>query len=151
MIRIACRDDVPALASLVASYRAESDPAVDVRSITADAGEQFARSLDDTEHRIVYVACVEGDVRGYAIVHWVPLPLIRGTEGYLSDLVVRSDARGQGIGGELLAAVEKAARDRGCVRLMLNNGHDAESYRRGFYAKHGVVERTRVANFVKRL
>ena len=151
MIRIAFRDDVPALAALVASYRAESDPAADVRSITADAAEQFARCLDDAERGIVYVADTDGDVRGYAAVHWVPLPLIRGTEGYLSDLVVRSDARGHGIGRELLAAVERAARDRGCVRLMLNNGREAESYRRGFYAKHGFVERTRVANFVKRL
>jgi GNAT superfamily N-acetyltransferase len=150
LIRPAQAEDAPALARFVAEYRRESDPNADIAVVTANAAAQFRLALEQSHSHAVYVAGPTGEAQGYALVHWVPLPLIRGTEGYLSDLLVGRGYRGTGAGGALLEAVEADALRRGCVRLMLNNGKDAESYARGFYAKHGFTERVRVANFVKK-
>ena len=76
---------------------------------------------------------------------------MRGPEGYISELFVRSNARGQGVGTELLQAVEAEARARGCPRLSLINLRDRESYLRKFYVKAGWEERTVAANFVYRI
>ena len=59
--------------------------------------------------------------------------------------------RGLGIGTELMRAVEREARKRGCCRIMLNNPHKSEAYKRGFYIKLGFNERTDFANYVKPL
>ena len=150
-IGFASRDDVPALARLVADYKIEGMPSTDAAAIAAEAGEQLSKCLDDAACRIVFVARCGTEACGYAVVHWVPLPILRGTEGYVSDLVVSRAHRGGGLGTALLAAVEAEARRRGCVRLMLNNGKDSEAFERGFYPKHGFAERVRVANFVRSL
>jgi GNAT superfamily N-acetyltransferase len=92
-----------------------------------------------------------GRVLGYAAVHWLPYLILPGPEGYVSDLFVAPDARGQGVGGELLAVVREAAERRGCSRLALLNNRDRESYQRGFYAKRGWEERGEMVNFIYRL
>ena len=75
----------------------------------------------------------------------------RQPEGYVSELFIKEQARGQGIGARLLEAVQAEARNRGCTRLMLLNVRKRESYQRGFYAKHGWEERPEAANFIFRL
>jgi hypothetical protein len=47
--------------------------------------------------------------------------------------------------------VEHHARERGCVRLMLNNRRASTAYQRGFYPRAGFHERDHFANFVKKL
>ena len=57
---------------------------------------------------------------------------------YLEDLFVRPDARGRGIGRDLLARIARIALDRGCGRLewsVLDWNVDAI----GFYEKVGAV------------
>jgi GNAT superfamily N-acetyltransferase len=71
-----------------------------------------------------------------------------GPEGYVSELFVRESARGQGVGGQLLDAIETEARARGCTRLSLINLRHRESYRRQFYVKAGWQERGAAANFI---
>jgi GNAT superfamily N-acetyltransferase len=98
---------------------------------------------------MVYVAeTEEGEIAGYAAVHWLPYLLLLGPEGYVSELFIRESDRGQGIGTQLLEVVKQEAEARGCARLMLLNMHERESYRRGFYKKQGWEERPDAANFV---
>jgi GNAT superfamily N-acetyltransferase len=77
--------------------------------------------------------------------------MLGGTEAYVSDLIVRRDQRGRGVGRRLVAVVEAEARRRGCVRVMLNNRIAAESFRRSFYLKLGFRVRDDFANLVKAL
>ena len=112
---------------------------------------RIARLLTDAaavESHSVYVAVEAGQVVGYTAVHWLPYLFLTGLEGYVSELFVRETVRGQGVGRQLLAAVETEARQRGCTRLSLLNGRHRESYQRQFYEKMGWEERPLMANFV---
>ena len=77
-----------------------------------------------------------------------PISFLAGPEGYVSELFVSEDARGNGIGGQLLDSVVQSAKARGSARLMFVNIRDRESYKRGFCTKHGWEERQDAANFV---
>ena len=81
-------------------------------------------------------------------MHYLPYFFLLGPEGYISELFISAEARGQGVGTALLEQVTADARKRGCVRLSLINSRTRESYLRQFYEKHGWKERTEVAAFV---
>lgn len=117
----------------------------------AQTEARVARLLADglvTENHSVYVAEEDGRVVGYTAVHWLPYLFMTGPEGYVSELFVRETERGQGVGRQLLTAVEVEAKSRGCTRLSLLNGRHRESYQRQFYEKMGWEERPFMANFV---
>lgn len=97
---------------------------------------------------LVYVD-KNGGVEGYILYHIHDYPIIMGKEAYISDLLVRVDARGNGIGSALLVHAERHAERVRCTRLMLNNPKEGVSYKRDFYIKHGYTERTNFANFIK--
>lgn len=86
-------------------------------------------------------------VVGYVFVHWLP-NLIFGGEGYVSELFILPDARGQGIGGALLEEAKRRGIALGYQRLTLFNRRERESYQRGFYPKHGWIERDDAALFM---
>ena len=92
-----------------------------------------------------------GPVLGYTAVYWIPYLFLEGPEGYVTELFVAQEARGKGIGTRLLAKAEEEARKQGCARLLLHNGRNRDSYRQGFYAKHGWQEREGTAVFVRYL
>jgi GNAT superfamily N-acetyltransferase len=110
--------------------------------------EQLALCATDQSHTVLVAQEADGQVAGYVAVHWFP-NLMNGGDGYISELFLRGAARGQGIGGELLAAVEQVARRRGFKRLMLFNRKERVSYQRTFYPKHGWEERVDVAFFTR--
>lgn len=125
-----------------------------------DLGDQGAREhvarhlslcLAGPDHLMLVAQDGQGRAIGYASVHWLPYLFKSGPEAYLSELFVRAAWRGQGVGGALLAALEAEARARGCSQLMLINNQERDSYRRGFYAKHGWGERANMANFSRPL
>lgn len=96
-----------------------------------------------------YVAEVRnGNVVGYALVHWLPSLFLPSPEGYLSDLFVHDAFRGIGIGRKLLDVAVQEAKNRGCSRLSLITNRSRETYGRGYYRKAGWVEREGMACFV---
>jgi N-acetylglutamate synthase-like GNAT family acetyltransferase len=117
--------------------------------------ERVQRHLDlctsDDSHLILIAQTIIGEIIGYCAVHWLPYLILPGPEGYISELFIKEEFRGQGIGNELLEAIKVEAQNRGCSRLMLLNIRDRESYQREFYKKHGWEERPDAANFVYKL
>jgi GNAT superfamily N-acetyltransferase len=145
--------------------RAESQDAAPIAGIIRDLGwfahvntESYEATVERTAHHLelcgadqshsVYVAEIDGEVKGYAAVHWCPYLLFSGPEGYVSELFVSDSARNLGIGTKLLRAIEQEARSRGCSRLGLLNRRGRESYKRDFYKKRGWLEREEFASFV---
>jgi GNAT superfamily N-acetyltransferase len=112
---------------------------------------RIEQCLADNSHSIYVAEFSAGQIVGYSSVHWLPYLFMTGPEGYVSELFVRSRARDQGIGKELLQAVEAEARARGCSRLSLINLRTRESYLRRFYIKAGWEERADAANFLYRI
>lgn len=107
------------------------------------------KTIDSPEGNTIYVAADENDVAlGFTNVHWVPFVMLGSYEGYVSDVFVSPSASGMGAGTMLIEAVMKEGKDRDVYRLMLTNGKEKPSYKRGFYKKMGWTERPKVANFV---
>jgi ribosomal protein S18 acetylase RimI-like enzyme len=145
-IRDAILADSDQLAELVRQLHEERGAALDVQQ----ARDAVCACIGDGSRDLIVADC-DNDVVGYVAVHWIPFPMLHGQEAYVSDLLIRRDWRGRGIGRRLLAVTEDRARARGCVRIMLNNRKTAESFARGFFAQAGFRERTEFANFVKPL
>lgn len=101
--------------------------------------------------RSVWIAETGGKVVGYLTVQWLPYLFLPAPEGYVSELFVDEVWRGRGIGKRLIETAEREARERGCSRLMLCNGRNRDSYKRGFYQQLGWQERESVANFIFKL
>lgn len=150
-IRQAQPSDAGAIADILRELGAQGwfpHLAEEPREVTvARTANHLARCAPSPDHS-TYVAEIEGRVVGYVAVHWVPYFLLPGPEGYISELFIRKEARGRGIGTQLLEVVKQEARSRGCSRLLLENRRDRESYQRGFYRKRGWEERTHMAGFV---
>ena len=145
-LRAAQALDVDGIRDLVVALAQERSGTSDTGVVRAAAEE----CIGQPGHEII-VAAAAGEVVAYVVVHWVPFPMLGGREAYVSDLIVRADWRGHGLGNRLMEAVEEWAEAMGCQRLMLNNRVDAESFERGFFAKAGFRQRTEFANFVKPL
>jgi len=146
-IRRASPHDCSAIVDLVAELRLEELGAViDTAPVLASV-----RLCIGDPATTVYVADHANNVIGFAIVHWIPFPMLGGFEAYVSDLIVARARRGAGVGQALIGKVECEAIERRCVRLMLNNRMTAKSFQRGFYEKHGFRHRSDFANFVKAL
>ena len=113
---------------------------------------QLTPLLTASDQHLQLVAVNElGDVLAYCAVHWLPLAILQGWEGYVSELFVADSARGIGMGTQLLEKVTIAAREKGCKRLWLVNNRDRDSYQRHFYAQQGWQEQPQAARFVRTL
>jgi GNAT superfamily N-acetyltransferase len=105
----------------------------------AQVGQRLAQCQREGTHTILVAELPQGAVVGYIAVHWFPV-LMRGLDGYISELFVHPSAADKGIGSRLLDAINEQALKRGCTRLILMNRRDRESYQRGFYSQHGWEE-----------
>jgi GNAT superfamily N-acetyltransferase len=108
--------------------------------------EQLSLCAANADHTVLVAEAEAGQIAGYLAAHWFP-NLMKGGDGYISELFIREEARGKGLGGRFLAAIEEEGRRRGCTRLMLFNRKERESYQRGFYPSHGWEERDDTALF----
>ena len=149
-IREARVEDAQAMAEILReigwSERRNSMPLDEVSGPIKGLIEHFH---NDREGHTVIVAVDEKDkVLGFTNVHWVPFVMLGSFEGYISDVFVSPSASGRGAGKALITHVMEEGEKRGCMRLMLTNGKEKPSYKRGFYNSMGWTERPKVANFV---
>lgn len=154
-VRPADRQDVPAIADLLRSmgwfaHINRESPLETQARITS----QLVLNSDYGDHTTLIAELVNargvGHLAGYINVHWLT-NLLKGADGYISELFVREEDRGKGAGSALLEAVRLEASKRGCSRLMLFNLKQRESYQRGFYVKQGFQEREDGAFFTQTL
>ena len=150
-IRAARSDDAAGIADLIVRLGTFQHhfEGLSTDAIQQRVGKHLELCLADDSHT-VFVAVTDRIV-GYAAVHWLPYLFMPGPEGFVSELFIDDETRGQGIGTRLLESVKQEAQARGCTRLSLINLRDRESYQRGFYAKLGWQERPDAANFILRL
>ena len=107
-----------------------------------------APHYDGIKHHWLLIAVLEGEIVGYCTMHRVPMPIVGGSEAYISDLFVRADMRGHDLGHRFIDKLEEIAQAEGFVRLHVINRKDRESHKRGFYPKLGFREREEAASFV---
>ncbi|GAA4529035.1 GNAT family N-acetyltransferase [Amycolatopsis samaneae] len=91
--------------------------------------------LDDllTDRRsALFAAEVDGLVAGVAALHVLPMLEQDGCLGRLLALVVDDSCRGQGVGGELVAEVEREALRQGCRKLEITSSRTRDAAHR-FY------------------
>ncbi|MHB8453781.1 MAG: GNAT family N-acetyltransferase [Acidiferrobacterales bacterium] len=112
---------------------------------------QRLESLTEEDNALLLVAELSGSVVGYIHGEIVTYLLFAGREMLISEVFVMENARGQGVGKALIAAIETEAVRRKCFRISVLNGRERESYKRGFYPSLGYSERPHTAIFVKRL
>lgn len=103
---------------------------------------------EDKNDNIFVVVDNDGQILAYAVIQWHIALFLPCGEGYISELTVRTDRRGYGIGSMLLNHLMDMAKKRNCTRMSLINSRFRDSYKRKFYNKHGWYEREVAANFV---
>jgi GNAT superfamily N-acetyltransferase len=148
-IRDAVPDDAPAIDAVLRSlgwftHLDDVSPDESQASMAHVIAEKCPPGGDNT---LLVAESELSGIIGYLFVHWLP-NLIFGGEGYISELFIMSEARGQGIGAALIDQAKLRGVARGYQRLSLFNRRERESYRRGFYPKHGWVEREDAALFI---
>jgi GNAT superfamily N-acetyltransferase len=148
-IRRALLDDSKAISAILMDlgwfdHLNDESPEVTERQVQ----RHLTRCFADNSHSTYVAETYNGEIVGYAAVHWLPYLFLPGPEGYLSELFVSESVRGQGVGSKLLHIIEEEARALGCCRLMLITSRNRESYTRGFYRKSGWDERELIRNFV---
>lgn len=151
-IRPAGVEDAPRLARLIneLGWFQHYFEGVSPAAAQARIQQQLDRCLADDSHSVYVAETATGELAGYVSVHWLPYLFMPGPEGYVSELFLREQTRGQGLGTRLLEVVEEEAHRRGCTRLSLINVRSRESYQRGFYGRRGWEERGDAVNFVLR-
>ena len=148
-IRMASQEDAPGIAAVVHAMN-------ELRSVAGQSFETTTRTVASNLERVSASGCsaayiaeaLQGEIVGYGAVHWTPFLFLAGGEAYVTELFVRPEDSGKGVGSAILATIVAEAKQRGCSRVTLLNGRDGESYRRSFYTKRGWVERDHMANFI---
>jgi len=149
LIRKAQASDVPAITEVLRSLGLFAlINGEEFQSTQERVARHLALCAQDDSHLVLVAQMPSGEIAGYCAVHWLPYLILAGPEGYVSELFIKDEVRGLGIGGQLLEAVQTEAQRQGCSRLMLLNVRQRESYQRQFYAKHGWKERPDAANFI---
>ncbi len=108
-----------------------------------------ARIESSTPSRDSILVAISGNkICGYGAVRWMPNLILRGIDGYLSELFVHPDSTGRKIGTKILNSFRLEASTRKAERLWCINLRDRESYNRQYYLKSGWEERD-IAVFVE--
>lgn len=124
-IRLAQIDDIGRINHLlyqVHAVHAKERPDLFIPGEKKYTDEELSELMKD-ESRPIYVACVEGEVKGYAFCilqqasgnNMVPVKTM-----YIDDLCVDEAARGQHIGRSLYEHVLDEAKRLGCYNVTLN-------------------------------
>lgn len=149
-IRKVVKDDAVGMAGILREIGwSEKRNSLPIEEVYEPIRVLIEKAQGDPEGHTIYVAeDEEKKVVGFTNVHWVPFIMLGSIEGYVSDLFVSPSAGGKGAGSSLIRTVMEEGREREAFRLMVTNGKDKPSYKKGFYSKMGWMERPKVANFV---
>jgi ribosomal-protein-alanine N-acetyltransferase len=108
----------------------------------------YMRQLIRQPNAATWIAEESDGLCGFALVEWVQES--SGIEAYIQTLEVIPQARGQGVGGELLRSLERSALAAGAqamwlhvdaaneaaIRLYSANGYELEGREEGYYGRN---------------
>jgi GNAT superfamily N-acetyltransferase len=114
VIRDARPPDAEAIAGLLGELGYPADASQVERRLERIAGDPSSR---------LFVVDVNGEVAGLGGLHVLPIVEHDDIDCMLTAMVVGADHRRQGIGAELVGAVEHEARSRGCRRVVLGSAN----------------------------
>jgi len=132
-VRSASPADIPQLLALVRRYW-EFERIAGFDALRVELTLQ--QLLADARLGAAWVAEEHGQLRGYLVAVLLLSLEHGGLMAEVDELFVLPQARGRGLGAQLLAAAEAALAARGCVRLQLELGVANEAAR-AFYARNG--------------
>ncbi len=102
----------------------------------------WTRLMDPGCPLTLRLACLDGRPQGFAIHQHHPSTWVMGDDGYLEDLYVAPEARGQGLGRALIEDLVAIGRARGWQRLYWMTEIGNETARRlydSFYENDGHI------------
>jgi GNAT superfamily N-acetyltransferase len=139
-IRIATRADVPAVLALLADDEISRARGFGTIPEKVDAAIWAAfEAIDADDRNELVVAEQNGEVIGTCQLTFIPGLSRGGGERLLIEAVrIRSDRRGQGLGGDLIRWTVERARERGCRMVQLTTDKRRTGAQR-FYAELGFV------------
>lgn len=111
---IADEEGFTAVLPLIADYQAfyEAD------DISEDRNRSyFARFVPPGDYGEILGAWDGDELVGFACIYWTGSSISAKEIALMSDLLVRADRRGDGIGNALIEACTAAARERGCAHI----------------------------------
>jgi GNAT superfamily N-acetyltransferase len=116
-----------------------------------DAATTAARiqSWDDDPSSAAYVAEADGDVLGVIAIHICPFFERPGSWARIVALVVSKQARGRGIGSQLMTKAESFAASRGSVRMEVSSANRRQDAH-AFYQRHGYINQTESSSHFRR-
>jgi GNAT superfamily N-acetyltransferase len=125
--------DIPALSALLSvlfAQEAEFTPNPEAHA------KGLARIIGDPELGTILVASDAESILGMVNLLFTVSTALGERVALLEDMVVTPQARGTGIGSQLLTQAIAFARTQGCQRITLLTDVDNEAAQ-GFYEKHG--------------
>jgi GNAT superfamily N-acetyltransferase len=138
-VRIAQRDDVPALVALMTEFYDEAGYSL----APEPAARAFLALLDDPRLGRVWIVESGGLPVGYLVLTLGFSMEFGGLRGFIDDFFVRPTARGNGLGTAALVAVKSECTALGVRALLVETG-PAEHPARRLYARAGFQESGRV-------
>lgn len=130
--RLAHREDIPTLVSLMAEFYGEAGFPLPVGPAT----RAFTRLLDDPRLGQSWLVEADGTAVGYLVVTFGFSMEFGGTRAFIEDFFVRPAARGQGLGTVALRTVRRECTDRGVRALLVETGPEDHPARH-LYAREG--------------
>lgn len=107
--------------------------------MTAEELRPRLRALGSHPGAIAFVAELQGRVVGFAQVHVFPSLHLLAPAAWLTALVVAGEARGTGIGQQLVAHAEHWVKEQGATKLSLTSAvHRKDAH--GFYTALGYAQ-----------
>src|SRR6478735_7554482 len=99
LIRLARAEDAAGIAATLRDLgwfaHIEDEP---VEATEKRVAEQLALCAANEDHTVLVAEDENGQIVGYLAAHWFP-NLMKGGDGYISELFIREAARGKGLGG----------------------------------------------------
>jgi ribosomal protein S18 acetylase RimI-like enzyme len=126
--------DAEAVVAILDSYA--RGPGGQNAPLPAEARANLVRGLSDHPAAFALLALADGAPVGLAVCVWGFSTFAGRPSLNIHDLAVLPGERGQGIGGRLLAEVERCARDRGACKVTLEV-HDTNHGAKRLYERSG--------------
>lgn len=98
----------------------------------------YGRFLEDPAMTVLLAVHAGNAVVGLMTLRVTTVLRLNGSQVSVEELVVHRDYRGRGVGSRLMHFARQFTMKKQAVRLEVVTSHTRESFRRGFFQKHGL-------------